>query len=101
MYHLTLKTRGELDDDQFQEVFSILDSRFVITKVLTFDEEGNKIYTIAVMDEHEDGCEYEFDVSRRIEVAEGDELMLQLEEILVDDFELDAPISKENYNEDQ
>lgn len=101
--YVTVKTRGELDDDQFQEIFALIDNAFEVTKVLTFSEEGDKIETVAVMDyidEDPYGAEYEFDVSRRIGVEEGNALMQELGEILKYDFELDAPISKDDYNED-
>lgn len=102
MYYVTLKTQGELDDDQFQEVFALLDSVFDITKVLTFDAEGNKIETVATMDyidEEDFGAEYEFDVAHKISYTEGDNLISQLDEVLKYDFELDAPITKEGLDE--
>jgi len=95
MYGLTLTSECELDDEQFTEVFTLLDNLFKIRQVLTFDEKGNKITTIATLEETEDGFEYEYDIQDKVCAEKADETVKQLANLLDCDFELDAPIIKE------
>ena len=96
--YVTLKTQGELGEDLFMEIYELFDEVFEVTKVLTFDEDGNKIETVATMDLLDDdpdyGALYEFDVARKIELNDGNQLVADLDAILKYDFELDAPIMK-------
>jgi len=95
MYYITLTTQCELDDTQFQEIHDLLDESFSIGNVLTFDPEGNKIETVATMTTKEDGFEYEYDVHNKVQVEVGNTIVNTLSEMLECDFELDAPIIKE------
>jgi len=95
MYYITLKTQCELDDTDFQEIYDLLDESFEIGTVLTFDAEGNKIETIATMTTTDDGFEYDYDVANKVEVNVGNSIVETLGTILDCDFELDAPIIKE------
>jgi hypothetical protein len=71
--------------------------------VLTFDDEGNRIETVATLDYLSDkddyGVEYEFDVNKKLTVEEGEQLMDALNQVLKYDYELDLPIDKDSYNE--
>ena len=95
MYYITLTTQCELTDDEFQEVFGLLDNSFDVGTVLTFSEDGSKIETVATMTTKKDGFEYEYDVNNKIPVEEGNSIVEALDELLECDFELDAPIIKE------
>lgn len=95
MYGLTLTTDRELNDEEFAEVFTLLDNLFQIRQVLTFDEKGNKINTIATLEETDDGYEYEYDIQDKVCAEAADKVVTQLAELLDGDFELDAPIIKE------
>jgi len=95
MYYITLTSQCELSDDEFQEAYSILDNSFDVGSVLTFAEDGSKITTVATMTTKEDSFEYEFDVTNKVPVEEGNDIVAKLTELLECDFELDAPIIKE------
>lgn len=95
MYYITLKTQKELTDDEFQEIYGILDGTFDVLSVLTFAEDGSKIETVATMSTKEDCCEYEYDVANKLCVEEGNNIVNTISELLDCDFELDAPIIKE------
>ena len=92
MYFITLTTDEELTDDEFQEVFGLLDNSFDVGTVLTFSADGEKIETVATMSTKHDKYLYEFDVANKIATTEGDNVVLSLAKVVACDFELDAPI---------
>ena len=98
MYFITLTTDAELTDDEFQEVFGLLDNSFDVGTVLTFSEDGEKIETVATMTMKDDKYEYSFDVANKIETAEGDNIVSTIAKLLACDFELDAPILEDKCN---
>ncbi len=95
MYYITLTTQCELSDDEFQEIYGILDNSFDVLSVLTFAEDGSKIETVATMTTKESSFEYEYDVANKLCVDEGNTIVSSIAKLLQCDFELDAPIIKE------